>query len=101
MTSGQKVGNLRLISGEDFFFFLEITMILVQKVGILRLISGEDFSNDPLNVSFKKLSFYDKGLPTLAYDIRSSEQTLPHHLQTKLAELKPTNHYSCKSTYIQ
>ena len=39
----QKVGNLRLISGEDhFFFFLEITMILRQKVANLKLISGED-----------------------------------------------------------
>ena len=40
--SGQKVGNLRLISGEDIFF-LEITIIAVQKVGIPRLISGENF----------------------------------------------------------
>ena len=35
MISGQKVGNLRLISGGNLF--LEITMILVQKVGIPRL----------------------------------------------------------------
>ena len=35
-----KVGNLRLILGEDFF--LEITMIFRQKVGNLRLILGED-----------------------------------------------------------
>ena len=37
-----KVGNLRLILGEDLFFFLEITMIFRQKVGNLRLILGED-----------------------------------------------------------
>ena len=36
MISEQKVGNLRLISGEDLFFVLKITM------GNLRLISGED-----------------------------------------------------------
>ena len=40
MISGQKVGNLRLISGEDLF--LEITMILGQKVGNPRLISCEN-----------------------------------------------------------
>ena len=51
-------------------------MIFVQKVGIPRLISGEDFfslqlflANDPLNVSFKKLLFfeppYKKGSPTM------------------------------------
>ena len=37
-----KVGNLRLILGENLFFFLEITMIFRQKVGNLRLILGED-----------------------------------------------------------
>ena len=39
----QKVGNLRPIS--DFFFlvFLEITMILLEKVGNLILILGENF----------------------------------------------------------
>ena len=50
-----KVGNLRLILGEDFFFFLEITMIFRQKVGNLRLILGEDlfFLRDHYDFSTK------------------------------------------------
>ena len=85
----------RQICREDPFFLvfyqiLEVTMILVQKVGISRLISGEDFfysstflANDPLNVSFKKLSFFDppykKGSPTLIYtfDCKNTFFALP------------------------
>ena len=41
MISGQKVGNLRLISGEDRFFFRD-HYDFGTKAGNLRLIPGED-----------------------------------------------------------
>ena len=50
-----KVRNLRLILGEDLFFFLEITMIFRQKVGNLRLILGEDLFFLEINVIFLEI----------------------------------------------
>ena len=58
MILGQKVGNRRLISNEDFFF-LEITMILGQKVKNRRLISNEDlFFSDHYDFGTKIEVFY-------------------------------------------
>ena len=62
--SVQKVANRKLISGEDLFLFLEITVISVQKVANRRLISSEDlFLRDHYNFDAKSGVFSLYGPP--------------------------------------
>ena len=48
------------------------------------------------NLSSRKTN---KVTNTTPYDIHLPEQTLPRHMCTKLAQLRATNHHSCKVTY--